>query len=273
MISNLIHLPHLSNLTKRIITALCLITFVILGIWSSTPFYFSIFSGFFVLLAAYEWAVLVRFKLKTKILFLGIFLLLMLSSIWIAPILILGLACLFWIGAFYPVLSYKNNEAYIKTACQWVKNTRLMMVIGIMVLFPFWVAITSLFNIDKKLLLILILIVAAQDSGAYFIGKRWGKHKLLEQVSPGKTWEGVLGGIIVAMLVVLFTLPHALMGISLALMIFSILGDLFESVIKRLFHAKDSGTILPGHGGLLDRIDSLTAGAPFFVMGVLWMLH
>lgn len=256
----------MSTLTKRIITALFLVTFVILGTWLLPPFYFSVVSGAILLLVAHEWARLVRLSSKNTMYFLGILAFCILIQPWIPKTLILAVGCLFWIGAFYPVLAYKNK------APQWAKDPYILMGIGFMVLYPFWVGIIALYNVDKKLLLLLILIVAAQDTGAYFAGKRWGTHKLISNVSPGKTWEGLLGGVIAAMLAVLVLLPYSLMGISLSVMIFSVLGDLFESLIKRIYQVKDSGVLLPGHGGLLDRLDSLTAAVPFFALGCLWML-
>lgn len=258
----------MSSLTKRIITALILITFVLLGTWLSTPFYFSLITGLIVLLSAYEWSKLVRLSIKNTLLFLSIMLVFILIQPWLSPTLILSFACLFWIGVFYPVLRYKNTNP----PPQWVHSPFILMFMGFMILYPFWMGLNTLFNIDKKWVLLLLLIIAAEDTGAYFIGKQWGRHKLAPQVSPGKTWEGLLGGMIVSLGVVFIALPQALMGVSLAVIIFAVLGDLLESLVKRIYQVKDSGTWLPGHGGLLDRIDSLTAAVPFFALGCLWWL-
>lgn len=258
----------MSSLTKRIITALILITFVLLGTWLSTPFYFSLITGFIVLLTAYEWAKLVRLSVQNIILFLSIILAFMLLQPWLSPTLILGLACLFWTAAFYPVLRYKNTNKIPK----WAQSSFILMFMGFMILYPFWMGLNTLFNIDKKWVLLLIFIVAVEDSSAYFIGRQWGRYKLIPHVSPGKTWEGLLGGMIVSLGVIFIALPQSLMGVSLAVIIFAVLGDLLESLVKRIYHAKDSGTWLPGHGGLLDRIDSLTAAVPFFALGCLWWL-
>lgn len=257
----------MSTLTKRIITALFLITFVLLGIWLSTPFYFSLITGLILFLVAYEYSKLVHLSPKNRGLLFGMLFIFMLSQPWLSPTLILGVACLFWIGAFYPVLKYKkgHNPA-------WSRNPAALVSIGFMLLTPFWMGLNTLFNMDKKLVILLLAIVAAQDTGAFFAGKRWGHHKLMPQVSPGKTWEGALGGMIGALALVFFALPQQLMGVSFAVIIFSVLGDLFESLIKRIYQVKDSGNLLPGHGGLLDRIDSLTAAVPFFALGCLWWL-
>lgn len=120
----------------------------------------------------------------------------------------------------------------------------------------------------------LILIVAA-DTGAYFAGRRFGRVKLAPRVSPGKTWEGVIGGMLLALLAGLggaawFGLPPlAFVALALATAAFSVVGDLTESMLKRSAGVKDSGHLLPGHGGMLDRLDSIAAGAPLFVLGLL----
>ena len=120
------------------------------------------------------------------------------------------------------------------------------------------------------------MLVWAADSGAYFSGRAFGKRKLAPKVSPGKSWEGVVGGLITA-LVLAFVFIHfsgdALVGernisgfviLSVATVAISVLGDLTESMFKRESGVKDSSQLIPGHGGVLDRIDSLTAAVPFF---------
>jgi phosphatidate cytidylyltransferase len=119
------------------------------------------------------------------------------------------------------------------------------------------------------LLLGVMALVWIADSAAYYAGRRFGRRKLAPGISPGKSWEGVAGaGIALALYasaisaaIVGLRIPVAL-ALSAALLYFSILGDLFESWMKRLAGVKDSGTILPGHGGVLDRIDALTAALP-----------
>jgi phosphatidate cytidylyltransferase len=128
------------------------------------------------------------------------------------------------------------------------------------------------------ILLVLFALIWGADSGAYFVGKKWGKHKLLPQVSPGKTWEGLSGALGVTVIITFFSLfifkvPYIRWPVALCLalitVLFSIVGDLFESMLKRRVGLKDSGHSLPGHGGILDRIDSLTAAAPIFASGLL----
>jgi len=122
----------------------------------------------------------------------------------------------------------------------------------------------------------LLLLIWVTDSGAYFSGRLFGKHKLSAVISPGKTIEGVLGGLIYSLLLVyaaitmkIFQHSSALVWVSLIVAFVSVYGDLFESVLKRRAGVKDSGNLLPGHGGILDRIDSLIPAAPLFLGFVL----
>ena len=126
------------------------------------------------------------------------------------------------------------------------------------------------------LLLFLLVLIWIADSGAYFAGSRWGKRKLAPAISPGKSWEGVYGALLGALLCgVLLAWYYQdsagavwLIPVCILTVIMSVVGDLFESVLKRKMGMKDSGTLLPGHGGVLDRIDSLTAAAPVFMLGL-----
>ena len=119
-----------------------------------------------------------------------------------------------------------------------------------------------------------MLLVVAADIGAYFAGRQFGRNKLAPRVSPGKTWEGVLGGvagaaIVAAVGVTLFEVPIGpFIGLSLVTVLASVVGDLTESLFKRHAGVKDSGSLLPGHGGVLDRVDSVTAAAPIFLVGL-----
>jgi len=134
------------------------------------------------------------------------------------------------------------------------------------------------------LIVLFICMVAAADTGAFFAGRALGKHKLAPQVSPNKTWEGLAGGILlsctVALLVYFFVYRGSMPGTggvtqlllvlaaALSIAIFSVVGDLFESIAKRQAGVKDSGSLLPGHGGMLDRIDSITAALPMYALAL-----
>ncbi len=156
------------------------------------------------------------------------------------------------------------------------KKGWLQLCVGVLMLAPAWVAFVEVHQHWRTLVFYLIMLICFADTGAYFVGTAMGRHKLLPKVSPKKSVEGLIGGLIIGDLaglsVVLF-LPHwggislRLWGIAgVILILVSVLGDLFESLLKRLYDAKDSGSLLPGHGGLLDRMDSLCAAAPFFVL-------
>lgn len=152
---------------------------------------------------------------------------------------------------------------------------------GVFVLVPTWYALVFIRQVadnGQMLLLFLMLAIWAADSGAYFAGRMWGNKKILPLVSPGKTWVGFLGGLLLSLsfaswwLVSVHLLPLEILKILAVVavtVVFSVLGDFFESMLKREAGLKDSGTIFPGHGGLLDRIDSLTAAAPVFLLGLL----
>jgi phosphatidate cytidylyltransferase len=150
-------------------------------------------------------------------------------------------------------------------------------IAGLMVLAPAAVAIGRLVEFEpagRTLLFVLVLLVAAADIGAYFGGRQFGRNKLAPQVSPGKTWEGLVAGVLAAGVAAMVTgrllgMPQpAWLGVCLAVVLFSVVGDLLESMFKRRVGLKDSSGLLPGHGGVLDRVDSLTAAAPAFLLGL-----
>jgi phosphatidate cytidylyltransferase len=155
----------------------------------------------------------------------------------------------------------------------------LAALTGLLVLVPTWLALVELRNLGPLLLLLLMSVAWISDTAAYFAGRRFGRHKLAPSISPGKTWEGVLGAVLaVSLYAAIWSLvwqahfPHALksmrfgtFGMLLFLWLLTaigIYGDLFESALKRQAGVKDSGALLPGHGGVLDRIDALTAVLP-----------
>lgn len=153
---------------------------------------------------------------------------------------------------------------------------------GLVVLVPAWLGLARLLLLagpgrGAALLFYMLLLVWATDIGAYFAGKRYGRLKLAPEVSPNKTWEGVIGGTLLGLVVALggaawFGAPLVpMVGLGLAVVGTSMVGDLTESMFKRFAHLKDSGALLPGHGGVLDRIDSITSAVPFFVLGLGWV--
>jgi phosphatidate cytidylyltransferase len=148
---------------------------------------------------------------------------------------------------------------------------------GIAALAPTWLALVRLHAASDGLLLFFLVLIFAADIGAYFVGRRFGRVKLAPQVSPGKSWEGVFGGMAAAVAVAVAggywfdVRPLAFVPLCMAVVAASVIGDLTESMFKRHVGLKDSSSLLPGHGGMLDRIDSITSAAPLFALGSTWM--
>lgn len=189
---------------------------------------------------------------------------------------VLYVAFAWWFMACLLVVIYPRGHK------AWGKSLFWRALMGILVLIPCWLAINFIRAAENGpfILLFLFVLIWGADSAAYFVGKKWGKHKLSPSVSPGKSWEGLIGALLITSFIALAVLgwsripysvwPWAIL-LSFATVIFSVVGDLFESMLKRNVGLKDSGQLLPGHGGLLDRIDSLTAAAPVFALGLIWM--
>jgi phosphatidate cytidylyltransferase len=148
---------------------------------------------------------------------------------------------------------------------------------GALVLVPLYLALLILYNAASELLLFALLIVWVADTGAFFAGKTLGRVKLAPDISPGKTWEGVIGGLLAVVLLTLLRSTWAETNLAifipfcLAVACLSIVGDLTVSMFKRTAGLKDSGSLFPGHGGVLDRIDSVAAAAPLFALGIGWI--
>jgi phosphatidate cytidylyltransferase len=148
-----------------------------------------------------------------------------------------------------------------------ISNRVVMALLGLVIIIPFALSMIALREINPILLVVFAMTVWIADTAAYFAGKRFGKRKLAPSISPGKTWEGVMGALVAttAFSFLLSYLTHQSYWFALVfwgVMVLSIMGDLFESLIKRQAGVKDSGNLLPGHGGVLDRIDGLTSSLP-----------
>ncbi len=157
---------------------------------------------------------------------------------------------------------------------------RVVILVGLVILPLAWLTFAHLLKakaFGPYWVLYLFAIVAAADVGAYFSGRRFGKVKLAPRVSPGKTWEGLIGGLLLVALASIgaafwFGLPiGGLLALSLGVAGVSVVGDLGISMLKRSAGLKDSGHLFPGHGGVLDRIDSLLAAIPVYVLGLHWL--
>ncbi len=153
-------------------------------------------------------------------------------------------------------------------------------VAGLWALAPTWIALARLYlqsDRGHELVIFVLVLAWAADIGAYFAGRRFGRLRLAPVVSPNKTWEGVIGGMVAGLLVAFagrawFDLPAlAFVSLCIAAVLVSVVGDLLESMLKRQRGLKDSGSLLPGHGGVLDRIDSLTSSVPLLALGLGWL--
>lgn len=268
-------------LKQRVITALILAILAVAGVLLlPTPGY-ALLLACGVLLAAWEWAGLAGFDHGARYRYCASIALLLALG-WLVhdsrlPVTTtLGLTGVFWL--LVPIWLWRFAAGTLQRVPSWILG-----LVGLPVLFGPWLALLTLreqFTAGPKLVLFLLIMVWIADSGAYFAGHRWGRHKLAPRISPGKTCEGALGAL--AAVLVMAALGVGLLGtygrrgpgfilLCVVTVVFSIIGDLFESMIKRQHGVKDSGQLLPGHGGMLDRVDSITAAAPLFVLG-LWLL-
>jgi phosphatidate cytidylyltransferase len=180
---------------------------------------------------------------------------------------LLSISTFFWI-VFSPIWLISRKE---------INHKLLMGLLGLVLLLATWIALTGLQNISPWLLLGVLVTVWLADSAAYFSGKAFGRHKLAPEISPGKTWEGVAGAML-AVTIYGLALCHYLhytrwliLGLWL-IVVLSIMGDLFESLLKRQAGVKDSSHLLPGHGGVLDRIDGLISTLPLVLFYIYFPL-
>jgi phosphatidate cytidylyltransferase len=271
-------------LKQRVITGLLLGLAVLGLLLFLPPVAFQAFAGLALLIGAWEWTRLAGLgnpglRLGYVVLIAALMALLYLHEGSQRRVVLLA-ACLWWVFAFYLI------RRYPAVGDHW-RNPVLLGAVGLLVLLPGWTALLHLGATpwQNHAVLVLLLLVAAADIGAYFAGRAFGSHKLAPNVSPNKTWEGLVGGVllccVLALAVWFWWLPAGEGGLlpalrvlasALSLAVFSVVGDLFESMIKRQAGIKDSGSILPGHGGVLDRLDSVTAGLPLYALALPWVL-
>jgi phosphatidate cytidylyltransferase len=256
-------------LRERVITALVLAALVLVVIFLLPHVATMAGLSLLIVAAAWEWSAFPRFtQYSARVVYAALVAACIAATWWFGvervemDRLILA-ALLWWIFALI----------WVAVAPAQVNRTTAAGA-GLLVLVPAWLALARLHALGPQLLLFLILLVVAADVGAYFAGRRFGRNKLAPRVSPGKTWEGVLGGFagaafMAALGVWWFHLDAPrFLALCIIVVVASIVGDLTESLFKRHAGLKDSGKLLPGHGGLLDRVDSITAAAPVFLIGL-----
>lgn len=268
-------------LKERVITAIVLAAALAALLFLAS---FTVFAGamaLVIVLAAWEWGRLSGLSDKQAV-FYGAAIAALLGALYWQGVpanklelrQILSIAVLGWIPAIIAIIAYPAGTVW--------RQTRVLLCIGIWLLIPTWLGLLYLQPIiaNSGLIWLILGLIACADIGAYFAGRRFGKHKLAPAVSPGKTWEGAIGGLFAVALLGVLLLIFTPSGQFSALWIVgllicgatSIFGDLFESMVKRASGIKDSSQLLPGHGGVMDRIDGWTAAVPVFAALHLWFV-
>lgn len=284
-------------LKQRIISAVVLLLIVLLALFYFPPVLFAMTCGAICVLAVWEWCQFSHLKqgqglwrfMMTALSGCAIYLIIYAKTFDIDAGIILtnNTVWILWLGVLWWLCATVLVMSYPKSTSIWSKQPLFQIIFACVTIVPFLLSLIGLrlyhYNVNPNygllLLLYVLLVIWSTDSGAYMFGRLFGKHKLAPQVSPGKTWEGAFGGAICALLVAFIyvkLLPQdfflvqlgmvKLLIITLTLVAISVIGDLTESMFKREAKIKDSSNLIPGHGGVLDRIDSLTAALPWFTL-------
>lgn len=266
------------DLAQRLLTAAILIPLFSGIVLKSSTFYFSLMIAAMVFIAAWEWGRLVRFGFLAWMVFIAA----VAATLGLAVAgditptgtrAICAVAMIWWAVATVWVIRFNSGASPINLPWRGLLS-------GCLILLPAFLSLRALHQesvFGPGYVLFLFALIWAADSGAYFAGRRFGRNKMAPQVSPGKTWEGFIGGLSAAAVVAVA--GGRLLGLSgkamiwfvplcLVVVMVSVVGDLLESLFKRSAGVKDSSHLLPGHGGALDRIDSITAAAPAFYLGL-----
>jgi len=261
------------SIKKRVVTALVLGAVVLIVIFALPPVATVVALTLIVLAGAWEWSAFLRVtKLWQRLLYVAVVAVL-LPLVWNYTKASDGLRLVLQVAVAWWVIAL----GWVMFAPRVVSSSAAAMA-GVLALVPAWVALARLridFIRGAEWILFSLLLVQVADIGAFFAGRRFGRHRLAPNVSPGKTWEGVIGGFVASAIVatiggIRFDIPLLqFLPLCLAVVAFSIVGDLTESLLKRFAGLKDSGRLFPGHGGVMDRIDSVTAAAPVLFGGLL----
>lgn len=249
-------------LISRIFSAFFMLLVFLSAMFLFSGRFFSFFIYIVAMLAIYEWSKLLYFKSYEKKIFLLLsFILIYLIdnylSTSITKIILIG-ASIFWIviAPLFLIFKISLKSFFTKTTIGWI------------LVIPLIISLISLMQLSPLAALLILIAIWLADSSAYFFGKYFGRTKLVPSISPGKTWEGFIGALFVVSLfsvaMVYFKFINSYTSILFfnLILVLSVEGDLFESYIKRMANVKDSGNLIPGHGGVLDRIDSLCSSLP-----------
>ena len=261
------------GIKKRVITAIVLVAILLAVVLFLPPRATLVALTFVVLAGAWEWSAFLR-----------------VPSTLVRVLYVLVIGVLMWMSWSFTNTPY-GRDIILRVALVWwivalgwvmfaprLVSTWAAALAGVLALVPAWVALNRLrldFDRGAEWVLFALILVWVADIGAFFVGRRFGRTRLAPNVSPGKTWEGVVGGALASALVAVlgsgwFNIPLLqFVPLCLAVVAFSIVGDLTESLLKRFAGVKDSGSLFPGHGGVMDRIDSVTAAAPILFFGLI----
>ncbi|MGM0412063.1 MAG: phosphatidate cytidylyltransferase [Pseudomonadota bacterium] len=258
-------------LAKRVITASILAAGLITAILLLPTGAFAGLIAFFILLGAREWGDLSGCSRMGSVGYVALVAVLAAGVVLAepAPVAVAAVGAAWWLGVLGLVIAHPRGEG--------VWRHPLGRAAGLLAIIPAWFSLVHLHGLADGpwWVLVLMFTIWGADTGAYFAGRALGRHRLAPSVSPGKTWEGAIGGLALALLagsgVALaagLTIPAGFSLVAAITVVASVVGDLGESLLKRAADRKDSGTLFPGHGGVLDRVDSLLAATPVFVLGL-----
>lgn len=274
-------------LKTRVITAIFLLAAFLAALFLLPPLGWALFAALVAAIAGWEWGALMRLDSARRNLFGGA------TALLCGALLLLDPAAFGIVPGFAQAASALAVWLYLPAMLFWLLIVPLWMrrrwalpkgwpgfLVGVLLIVPTWAALVQLRQAGATTLLAVMAVVWLADVAAYFSGRTFGKHKLAPSISPGKTWEGAIGASIAVVAYGFLLAPHfpgaltqnwlLLLLTLIVLTAVSIVGDLFESLLKRQAGLKDSSNVLPGHGGVLDRIDSLTSTLPV-VCGA-WLL-
>jgi phosphatidate cytidylyltransferase len=263
----------------RLLTALCLIPLVILGILRLGTIPFAFLSAAILMIGAHEWTALCPFPKRIhQFIYMALFAAILFGLFLAQSTIILWVSFVFWVLTGIGLIQFKGRPP------AWLNRPLVKGLAGLLVLSSTFYGLNVLReqNNGAKWLIVCLILIWSTDTFAYFTGRLIGKRPLAPLISPKKTVEGFWGGFIGTLVLALGLyaanlLPSESMGLGVLLaltvgtILLAVIGDLFESVMKRLAGVKDSGKLLPGHGGILDRLDSLFAVVPFFALMIIWL--